>query len=197
MNLSAVVPDFMCLNISVEAKIWLKSYHLWGLTRSFMSDISTRTRYISKKKFVGHGSVFISHLGLALFGFCLAPLIVLRSPLKCLTRVTTFWSKYVSVKKNCINPGFCSIFGLDFSKLFLVLKIFVPNFFCWVLRCKEPSCPYCLKLGLWMMLEVPDWGLGSSLGFYLVCLGPRNLYSEFRFSMLSLKVQRTLMSLLT
>ena len=36
-----------------------------------------------------------------------------------------------------------------------------PNFgsLSWFLRCKEHPCPLSPLLGLWRMLEVPDWGL--------------------------------------
>ena len=56
---------------------------------------------------------------------------------------------------------------LDFSKLVWILGIFVPNFefLCWVYRWKEPSYPYFLEFGLWMMLEAPDWSFGSWLGY--------------------------------
>ena len=87
---------------------------------------------------------------------------------------------------------------LDFLKFAWVLEIYGSNlgFLCWVWRCKGPSCPYCLELGLWMMLEVPDWIFGSWVGFYQICLGPRNPCYKLGFSLSSLKVQGILMSLL-
>ena len=38
-----------------------------------------------------------------------------------------------------------------------------PNFgsLSWVWRCKEHQCPLSPHLGLWRVLEVPDWGLAS------------------------------------
>ena len=38
-----------------------------------------------------------------------------------------------------------------------------PNFgsLSWFWRCKDHSCPLSPHLGLWSMLEIPDWGLGS------------------------------------
>ena len=42
---------------------------------------------------------------------------------------------------------------------FFVQEMLVSNlgFLGLVLKFKELSCPYCLELKLWMMLEVPDW----------------------------------------
>ena len=40
---------------------------------------------------------------------------------------------------------------------------YIPNFgpLSWFWRCKEHPCPLSPYLGLWRMLEVPDWGLAS------------------------------------
>ena len=39
------------------------------------------------------------------------------------------------------------------------------GFLSWFWRCKEHPCPLSPHLGLWMMLEVPDWGLASCSWF--------------------------------
>ena len=71
-----------------------------------------------------------------------------------------------------------------------------PNFrsLSWFLTCKEHPCPLSCLFGLWRMMEVPDWGLGSLSWFWY---GHKSLiypYSEFWLSILILKVQRTSMS---
>ena len=72
----------------------------------------------------------------------------------------------------------------------------IPNFgsLSWFWRCKEHPCPLSPDLGLWRMLEVPDWGLASWswLGYGHWSL----IYpcSEFWLSILILKVQRTSLS---
>ena len=52
-------------------------------------------------------------------------------------------------------------------------------------------------LGLWRTLKVPDWGLESSLRYKYVQLAEKNLYTKFQHPTLILKVQRTLMTLLS
>ena len=64
----------------------------------------------------------------------------------------------------------------------------------WFWSCKEHPCPPSPHIGLWRMLEVPDWSLASLSWFgyghwFLV-----HPYSEFWLSILILKVQRTSMS---
>ena len=71
-----------------------------------------------------------------------------------------------------------------------------PNFgsLSWFWRCKEHPCPLSPDLGLWRMLEVPDWSLASS---YWFGYGHRSLiypWLEFWLSILILNVQRTFMS---
>ena len=65
----------------------------------------------------------------------------------------------------------------------------------WFWRCKEHLCPLSPHLGLWRMLEVPDWGLAS---WSWVGYGPWSLiysWSKFWLFILILRVQRTSMSL--
>ena len=62
------------------------------------------------------------------------------------------------------------------------------------LRNPKHSCPLSPQLGLWGMLEVPDWGLAS---WYWFGYGHWSLiypWSKFWLSILILKVQRTSMS---
>ena len=47
----------------------------------------------------------------------------------------------------------------------------------WFWRCKEHPCPLSPDLGLWRMLEVPDWGLASSSWFEYVHCSLIPLYS--------------------
>ena len=74
-------------------------------------------------------------------------------------------------------------------------------------RCKEHSCPLSPDLGLWRMLEVPDWCLASwswfgyghefLIGLLLYMVNQWSLihpWSKFRFSILILNVQRAFMS---
>ena len=77
-----------------------------------------------------------------------------------------------------------------------LLHTHVPNFgsLCWFWRCKEHPCPLCHHLGLWRMLEVPDWGLASWYWFGYGHWSLVHPYSEFWLSILILKVQRTSMS---
>ena len=35
------------------------------------------------------------------------------------------------------------------------------SFLHWIIKCKEPSCPWSSGLGIWRTLEVPDWDFGS------------------------------------
>ena len=72
-----------------------------------------------------------------------------------------------------------------------------PNFgsLSWFWRCKEHPWPLSPGLGLWRMLEDPDWGLGSwsLFGYGHWSLG--HLCSKFWLSILILKVRRTSMSI--
>ena len=64
----------------------------------------------------------------------------------------------------------------------------------WFWRCKEHLCPLSLHLGLWRMLEVPDWRLASWFSFeygHWSLIYPR---SKFWLSLLIMKMQRTSMS---
>ena len=64
----------------------------------------------------------------------------------------------------------------------------------WFWRCKEYPCPLSPHLGLWRMLEVPDWGLASWSWFGYGHWSLIHPWSEFWLSILILKVQRTSMS---
>ena len=64
----------------------------------------------------------------------------------------------------------------------------------WFWRCKEHPCPLSPHLGLWRMLEVPDWGLASWSWFGYGHWSFIQPWSEFWLSILILRVQRTLMS---
>ena len=85
-----------------------------------------------------------------------------------------------------------SWFGYDFwSLIHLFLKF---GSLSWFWRCKEHPCPLSPHLGLWRMLEVPEWGLvsGSWFGYaYWSFIQPPY---EFGLSILILKAQRTSMS---
>ena len=71
-----------------------------------------------------------------------------------------------------------------------------PNFgsLSWFWRCKEHPCPLSPHLGLWRMLEVPDWGLVSWSWFEYGCWSLIHPWSKFWLSILILKMQRTSMS---
>ena len=80
--------------------------------------------------------------------------------------VTGLWYKH--------DPIFCSLSGF------------------W--RCKKHPCPSSPHLGLWRMIEVPDWGLAfwSWFGYdHWSLIYP---WSKFWLSILILKVPRTCMS---
>ena len=67
----------------------------------------------------------------------------------------------------------------------------------WLWRCKEHPCPSIPNLGLWRMLEVPDWSLAScySLGYgHWFFILP---WSEFWLWILIMKMQRTSMFLMS
>ena len=64
----------------------------------------------------------------------------------------------------------------------------------WFWRCKEYPCPVSPYWGLWMMLEVPDWGLASWSWFGYGHWSLIYPWSKFWLSILILKVQRTSMS---
>ena len=74
--------------------------------------------------------------------------------------------------------------------------IHFPNIGClsWFWAGKEHPCPSSPDLGLWRMLEVPDWGFAS---WYWFVYGHWSLiypWSKFWLSILILKVQSTSMS---
>ena len=71
-----------------------------------------------------------------------------------------------------------------------------PNFgsLSWFWRCKEHPCPLSPHLGLWRMLEVPDWGLVSWSWFGYGYWSLIYLWSENKLSILILKVQITSIS---
>ena len=81
--------------------------------------------------------------------------------------------------------------GSRMSQTTYVLKFSLLH---WIKRCKEPPCPRSPGMELWRTLEVPDWGLGSLLGWGVVKDDPNNLYSKIQLSTLNKKVKRTLMS---
>ena len=62
------------------------------------------------------------------------------------------------------------------------------------LSCIEQQCPLSSDFGLWMMLEVPDWGLASWYWFGYGHWSLVHQYSEFWLPILILQVQRTSMS---
>ena len=64
----------------------------------------------------------------------------------------------------------------------------------WFWRCKEHPCPLSPHLGLWRMLEVPDWGSASWSWFGYSHSSFLQPWSKFRLSILIFKVQRTSMS---
>ena len=71
-----------------------------------------------------------------------------------------------------------------------------PNFgsLSWFWSCKEHTCPLSLHLGLWRMLEIPDWGLASWSWFGYGHWSLIHPWTKFCLSLLILKVQRTSMS---
>ena len=64
------------------------------------------------------------------------------------------------------DAGFWHL-DLDLDIVTVLLYTYDPNFssLSWFWRCKEHWCPLSPDLGLWRMLEVPDWGLASWLWF--------------------------------
>ena len=64
----------------------------------------------------------------------------------------------------------------------------------WLWRWKEHPCPLSPDLGLWKVLEAPDWGLGSIYWFRYGHWSLIYQRSKFWLSILILKVQRTSMS---
>ena len=72
----------------------------------------------------------------------------------------------------------------------------IPNFgsLSWLWRCKEHPCPLSPIYGLWLGLEVPDWGLASRSWFGYGHWSFIHPLSKFWLSILILKVQRTSMS---
>ena len=70
-----------------------------------------------------------------------------------------------------------------------------PNFSClpWFWRCKEHLCHLSPHLGLWRMLDVPDWGFYLDLGFDMVS-GLWYTHDLNFGSIWILKVQRTSLS---
>ena len=85
---------------------------------------------------------------------------------------------------------------LDLVMITGLLYIHDPNFdsLSWFWRCKEHPCPLSPHLGLWRMLEVPDWGLASWSWFGYGHLSLIHPWSKFWLSILILKVQRTSLS---
>ena len=61
-------------------------------------------------------------------------------------------------------------------------------------RCKENPCPLCPDLGLWRMLELPDWGLASLFWFGYGHWSLIHRWSKILLFILILKVKRTSMS---
>ena len=90
--------------------------------------------------------------------------------------------------------GLASWYWFGYGHWSLVLHM--PNFgsLSWFWRCKEHPCPLSPDLGLWRMLEVPDWGLASWSWFGYGHWSLIHPWSEFWLSILILKVQRTSMS---
>ena len=78
----------------------------------------------------------------------------------------------------------------------LSLTLYQSNFgsLSWFRRCKKHPCPLSHHLGIWRMLEVPDWGLVSWYWFGYGHWSFLHPYSEFWLSSLISKVQRTSMS---
>ena len=75
----------------------------------------------------------------------------------------------------------------------------VPNFCClsWFWRCREHPHPLLPHLGLWRLLEVPDWGLASWNVFGCSHSSLIHPCSIFWPSILVLKVQKTSMSFMS
>ena len=87
--------------------------------------------------------------------------------------------------------------GVSHLYLYLDMVISLLNFvfLSWFWRCKEHPCPLSPHLGFWRMLEVPDWGLASGSWFGYGHCSLISLCSQFRLSILIVKVQRKSMSL--
>ena len=97
------------------------------------------------------------------------------------------------------TPLFCIMalcLDLDFNMVFGLWYNHYPNFgsLSWFWRCKEHLCPSSSHLGLWRMLEVPDWGLVSWSWFGYGHWSLIHPWSNFWLSILILKVHRTSMS---
>ena len=58
----------------------------------------------------------------------------------------------------------------------------------WFWRCKEHLCPLSRDLGLWRMLEVPDWGLASWFWFRYCHWSLIHPWSECWLSILMLNI---------
>ena len=73
---------------------------------------------------------------------------------------------------------------------------YVPNFgsLSWFWRCKEHPCPLSQHLGLWRMLEVPEWVFESWSWFGYGHWSLIHSCSELRLPILILQLQRTYMS---
>ena len=61
----------------------------------------------------------------------------------------------------------------------------------WFWRCKEHPCPLSPHLGLWRMLDVPDWGFASWSSFSYGQWSLIQPWSKFWLSILIFEVQRT------
>ena len=82
---------------------------------------------------------------------------------------------------------------LDLDMITGLWYTYTPNFgsLSWFCRCKEYPCCLSPDLGLWGMLEVPDWGLASWSWFGYSHWSLIYTWSEFWLFNLILKVQRT------
>ena len=85
---------------------------------------------------------------------------------------------------------------LDFDMVTGFRRAHILNFgsLSWFWRCKEHSCPLSPHLGLWRMLELPDWGLASWSWFGYGHWSFIQPWFKFWPSTMILKVQRTSMS---
>ena len=80
-------------------------------------------------------------------------------------------------------------FGYDYWSMNHLCSNF--GFLSWFWTYKDHPCPESPDLGLWRILEVPDWGLGSWSWFVYGHWSLIHIFSEFRLSILILKMQIT------
>ena len=87
--------------------------------------------------------------------------------------------------------------NLDLDIVTCLWYIHDPNFgsLTWFWGCKEHPCPWSPDLGLWRMLEVPDWGLASWSWFGYGHWSLIHPFPKFWLYNLILMVQRTSMFL--